>query len=322
MKKTKLLIVFLALSGLFFSSCEKEEINLSIPENVYASSIHSLKIIISWDAVSDAGGYNIYRADYDYYTYDPEDLVYSKIGSTTGTTYEDLDVISGTSYYYKIEAYKGDSKGNMSEPILGYTTTLSAEEAFDALADYTDGTRYDASSASEVPSIIIEIINNHAVSNTDLIFLIDNTGSMYDDIYEVQEAISSIMSELPSGTRVGAAVYNDLNEDPTGWYDWTDLTTNYSVTSTFINNISVYGGGDYPESVYDGIYLTADNMSWASSSKRIMIVIGDAPPLEGSLTNYTLAEVVEKCKSIGLTVNLYPILISSGYKKSEQDYQQ
>lgn len=321
MRKLKFLILFVVLSGLFFSSCEKEEINLAIPENVYASSIYSLKIIISWDAVSDADGYNIYRATYDYYTDDMEDLVYTKIAFATETTYEDLDVISGTSYYYKIEAYKDGSTGDMSEPILGYTTTITVEEAFDALADYTDGTRYDASSASEVPSIIIEIINNHAVSNTDLVFLIDNTGSMYDDIYEVQQAISNILLELPSGTRVGAAVYNDLNEDPTGWYDWTDLTTNYSMTSTFINNIEVYGGGDYPESVYDGIYLTAENMTWASSSKRIMIVIGDAPPLEGSLTSYTLAEVVEKCKSVGLTVNLYPILISS-YKKSDQAYQQ
>jgi len=319
MKKTKFLFVAISLIALFMVSCEKD-VNLSKVENVYTSDDYALKIEIEWDAVSDAEGYNVYRADYDYYYDLVDNLVYTKIGSTESTFYEDFDVVSSSYYYYQIEAYSGDSKGAKSEPILGTTSYLTTSEAFDALADYTDGLRYNASSASEVPTMINQIISNHAVANTDLVFLIDNTGSMYDDIYQVQQAIANIMASLPSGTRVGAAVYNDLNEDPYGWYDYTNLTSTYSVTSDFINAISTYGGGDTPESVYDGIVNAVNDMSWASSSKRIMIVIGDAPPLEGELTNYTLGEVIEECTSMGVTVNLYPILIGS-YKKSGQENQ-
>lgn len=320
MRKNKFLLLF-SLIALAFSSCVKEDITLSIVNNVYTSDEYSLKIVISWDAVSDADGYNIYRADYDYYSYDPTSLYYTLIGTSSTNYFEDLDVLSGTTYYYQIEAYKGSTVGERSYPIMGYTTVITAAEAFDALADFTNGDRYDASSAYEVPTMINQIIANHAVANTDLVFLIDNTASMSDDIYEVQQAIANIMSTLPTGTRVGAAVYNDLNEDPYYWYDYTNLTTDYSITSSFINSISVYGGGDTPESVYDGIYNTVRDMSWASSSKRIMIVIGDAPPLEGSLTNYTLNEVIEECTSMGVTVNLYPILITSYYKNSAENIQ-
>ncbi|MBU8891988.1 MAG: VWA domain-containing protein [Bacteroidales bacterium] len=319
MRTTKILFLFISLFALVFTSCEKD-VNLSIVENVYTSDDYSLKVIISWDAVSDADGYNIYRADYDYSVYEPTELIYTKIGITSATSYEDWDVLSGTTYYYRVEAYSGSSTGALSDPILGITTTLTAAEAFDVLAEYTDGITYNAYSAAEVPTMINQIISNHAVPNTDLVFLIDNTASMVDDIYQVQQAISNIMAALPSGTRVGAAVYNDLNEDPYGWYDWEDLTTIYSIPSEFINTISVYGGGDWPESVYDGIVNTVSDMSWTSGSKRIMIVIGDAPPLEGDLTNYTLNDVIEECTSLGVTINLYPILIA-GYKKSSQDFQ-
>jgi von Willebrand factor type A domain len=319
MKKTKFLFLAISLFALFAVSCDKD-VDLSTVENVFTSDDYALKIEISWDAVSDAEGYNIYRADYDYYYDDVTDLVYTKIGSTGSMFYEDFSVVSNSYYYYQVEAYSGDSKGSKSEPIMGMTTYLTTSEAFDALADYTDGLVYNATYASEVPTMINQIISNHAVTNTDLVFLIDNTGSMDDDISQVQQAIASIMASLPSGTKVGAAVYNDLNEDPTGWYDYTNLTSTYSVTSSFINEISVYGGGDLPESVYDGIVNTVGDMSWTSSSKRIMIVIGDAPPLEGDLTYYTLGEVIDECTSMGVTVNLYPILIGS-YKKSGRENQ-
>lgn len=320
MKKTKFLFLAFSLVALFMVSCDKD-VNLAVVENVYTSDDYALKIELSWDAVSDAEGYNIYRADYDYYYDDITDLVYTKIGSTSSTFYEDFDVVSNSTYSYQVEAYSGDSEGDRSEPILGTTISLTAEEAFDVLADYTDGLVYNATYASEVPVMIAQIISDQAVANTDLVFLIDNTGSMYDDIDQVQLAIASIMSSLPSGTRVGAAFYNDLNEDPTGWYDYTPLDSSpYTATTGFINSLYAYGGGDYPESVYDGIVNAVSDMSWSSSSKRIMIVIGDAPPLEGDLTNYTLGEVIDECTSMGVTVNLYPILIGS-YKKSGQENQ-
>jgi hypothetical protein len=199
-----------------------------------------------------------------------------------------------------------------SEPFyIGYPGPITVEEAFDSLAESTGGLRYDANSASEVPDIIIDVIEENALVGSDIVFLIDNTGSMSDDIAKVKAGLNNIIANLPNNVRIAAATYNDLNVEPSNWYDWTDLTSSYYSVENFINNIDVFSGGDDPESVYDGIYLTVDYMTWSSSSKRIIIVIGDAPPLEGDLTIYNFGQVVAKCKSMSIDVNLYPILIKN-----------
>ena len=185
---------------------------------------------------------------------------------------------------------------------------LALQKALGNLAGLTGGERFDVSSADEVPSAIISIIELNAQEGADIIFLIDNTGSMDDDIAEVKSSLNNILSILPDNAKVGAATYND-NNSTSFWYDWTDLTFNLEIIQTFINGISVFGGGDIPESVYDAVYETVDKMTWRPDAQKLILVVGDAPPHEGSLSTHSLDDVVDKCGSVGIQVNLYPILI-------------
>ncbi len=280
------------------------------PENLQASTEFALKITLSWNSLDGVDGYNIYRANNNLTGGDPNTLNYVLIGSTSQNTFEDLSVNSNKYYFYRASSYRGSSESDFSSPKEGNTILLSANEAFEFLAEQTQGQKYDAFNASQVPNIIIDVIEEQTTSNTDIVFLIDNTGSMDDDINEIKNAINNIVSTLKPGNRLAMAVYNDANEDPSGWYEWFDLTSDFSQALIFLNSISVYGGGDIPESVYDGIYLTVDNLSWESSSKRMIIVIGDAPPLEGSLTTFDLVDCINICNDNSVVTNLYPILIS------------
>ena len=300
-----------------FVSCEFDKPIPSIPTGVTASSDFGLKVVLTWTASDDAENYDIYRADCATDDCDESGLTYAKIDTTEELTFEDLTVVSGSTYYYKIKATNTDNESEFSAFIKGKTISITADEAFTALGVYTGGARYDARYATEVPTIITNIIDEIAIANTDLVFLIDNTGSMGDDITEVKNSITSIISHLPSGTRLSIAVYNDANEDPSGWYDYFDLTTDYTAAQDYLNNISVYGGGDWPESVFDGIYNTVDSLSWSSGAKRMMLVIGDAPPLDGAYSTHTLTQVIDKCASMSVDVNLYPLLIG-GSKSSKQ----
>lgn len=303
-------LLLLLFVGLAVVSCKKDDeasLSLDMPTSVDASSNFALKVELAWGAVTNAEGYNIYRADESFE--DPEGLDYTLVGTSDTNSYDDLSVESSSAYYYRIEAFSGDTTSDLSAPVAATTITITADEAFDVLAEYTGGRRYDAMSATEVPDIIIDVITEQAVEGTDLVFLIDNTFSMSNDIDEVKAALTDIISNLPANNRLAMAVYNDANEDPDGWYDWFDLTEDYSQAQTFLDEISVYGGGDFPESVYDGLYNTVDFLSWGSDTKRMILVIGDAPPLEGSLTNHTLSEVVDICNDMDVVANLYPILI-------------
>jgi len=307
MKKFKLLFITLLGLVVLYSSCKKDDPLPSTPINITVEDGFSLKVLLSWDESSDADGYYIYRSFYD------DEEYYEKIGETESTSFDDLSVDPNSSYYYKIIAYNDTGESDFSSSASATTSNVTADEAFSVLADYTGGKRYDAYSASELPNIIIEIINYYKKqgrSNEDFVFLIDNTGSMDDDIAEIKAALSNIIDNLPIGSNLAMAVYNDANEDPEGWFKWYDLSTDFSEAHVFLDEIQVYGGGDYPESVYDGVYLIVNKLNWKSTSKRMIIVIGDAPPLQGELTQYSLTDVIGICTSTSVDVNLYPILIN------------
>ncbi|UXX80533.1 VWA domain-containing protein [Reichenbachiella carrageenanivorans] len=325
----------IVLIALVLISCDEEGAEpepLGAPDDLEASDEFALRVELEWDKVDNAEEYIIYRATYeDFWEYlddeniedldefnddledekldmdDLEDAGFEKIDDTDDHEYIDTDVESSSIYYYFVTA-ENDDEGPASEIVEGVTSTITTEEAFDFLAEETEGESYNASSASEVSSTIEVILDDHAKSGADLVFLIDNTGSMSDDIANIRDNIFDLLEALPSGVKVGVAEYGDLNVDPSEWFDYIDLTSDYDDIETYLNNLSTTGGGDIPESVYDGIWQAVDVMSWSSSTK-MMIVIGDAPPLEGYLTEKTLKDVIEKCTEEGVTTNLYPILV-------------
>jgi len=143
-----------------------------------------------------------------------------------------------------------------------------------------------------------------------VVFLIDKTGSMEDDIDSVKENLTAILEVLPTGTRVALATYGDKNSDGDEWYSTTELTTNYDDIRSEIEGIETTGGGDWEESVYDGLYETMDRLVWQSTGKRMILLIGDAGPLtDDDKTDHSLDDVVDKSKEETPNINIYTIVI-------------
>lgn len=193
-----------------------------------------------------------------------------------------------------------------------------ARSSFSAYARETGGALGAARSAAEVPDYvlgaIVKAVEDHGPS-FDLVFIIDRTSSMGDDIYEVQQALDIIIDkieEVGDGTqRVGVFVYGDQCADPSPVYEYLDLTADLDVVRSTINAITVFGGGDILESVNEAIVLAMENFSWERPS-RYAILIGDAGPHvpgDGCYTTST-EEAVAAAKATGVLVNFYPILVS------------
>ena len=191
-------------------------------------------------------------------------------------------------------------------------TTLTIDEIYEALGDLTGGESTEVSNAGQIPNAIMDIISGNAKANSDIVFLIDETGSMSDDISTVKSALDDIIDEIPSSARIGAATYTD-NNYYSDWYLWNDLSADHSEAESFIQNITVAfsSGGDQPESVYDAIYETANKMSWNNNSdSHFIIVIGDAnPQIDADRTQHSLQEVIDICRSNNIDANLFPILV-------------
>ncbi|MDR2793433.1 MAG: fibronectin type III domain-containing protein [Treponema sp.] len=90
----------------------------SAPTGVSASASSSSSITVSWNSVSNASGYYIYRAT-------SSSGSYSYVTSTSSTSYTNTGLSSGTTYYYKVSAYNS-SYGEGSQPSYTYATTPSS----------------------------------------------------------------------------------------------------------------------------------------------------------------------------------------------------
>lgn len=67
----------------------------------------SSSVTVSWNSVSSATKYYVYRAT-------SASGSYTSVGTTTSTSYTDTGLSSGTTYYYRVAAYNGSAKSGRS----------------------------------------------------------------------------------------------------------------------------------------------------------------------------------------------------------------
>jgi hypothetical protein len=110
--------------------------------------------------------------------------------------------------------------------------------------------------------------------------------------------------------RLAIALYGDKNSDGDDWYSYKCFNYDYELAYDFINEIKITGGDDYPESVYDGYFEAQKENFWQSKTKRMVVLIGDAPPLEKPLSNYSMKDIIADANSKKIKMNFYPIVVS------------
>lgn len=177
---------------------------------------------------------------------------------------------------------------------------------------FLNGKAQLAKNPDNVLNIILEILQQNTSSGTDVVILLDKTYSMWDDIDEVRHSLDLIIQQLSKHKNVNLSLvtYGDKNYHDAFWYDRVELTKNFDLIRDFMTKVTILGNPDHPESVNDAIVKTVDELQWTPGSKRLMLVVGDAASQEPPLSNYSSNQVIEKCKAMGVSFNLYPVIIS------------
>lgn len=151
----------------------------------------------------------------------------------------------------------------------------------------------------------------------DLIFVIDTTGSMADDIERVRQDAIRIIGEVAAGGadwRIGIVTYRDQPVapfgDPGDYVSKVDLefSSNQDEIINGINRIEVAGGGDIPEAVYSALF-EAIAFPWRENAQKVIILMGDAPPHDPEEPDdYTKQDVLDAAFSASPT-GIFPIVI-------------
>lgn len=144
---------------------------------------------------------------------------------------------------------------------------------------------------SKGPETIIEDIKGlledvQDPENLDIVFAIDATGSMKNDLEKLKTDMRPLLADLfgeNCKTRIGLLFYRDYGDT----FKYMDLpvkvfgfTTNLTTFSKNLNSVRIYGkeGGDIPEAVYEAMYAACDFYSWRTAAEKKIILIGDAEP--------------------------------------------
>ncbi|WP_076464281.1 GDSL-type esterase/lipase family protein [Actinomyces mediterranea] len=122
------------------------------------------------------------------------------------------------------------------------------------------------------------------LADIDIVFVVDATGSMKDDIGEVRANVTGIVSKIESLTdshRFALVTYKDFADQGGDEGDYParvelDFTSDPQALRSALDAVSVDGGGDWPETVYSGVTAALD-LPWRAGVRKIAIVLGDAP---------------------------------------------
>ena len=117
----------------------------------------------------------------------------------------------------------------------------------------------------------------------DVVFVIDTTGSMGDEIAVVKDSIVDMIAEIEGGdpkpdVRFGLLLYRDRGDEYiTKLFE---LTTDTDSIIMAIRDIEATGGGDTPESVNEALHVAISDMNWDKdiNTLKTIFLIGDARP--------------------------------------------
>lgn len=122
--------------------------------------------------------------------------------------------------------------------------------------------------------------------NVDMVFVVDSTGSMSDEIETVRTNLKTLVDQLTTDTsswRVAVVSYRDFPKRTGIDGDFPSkvvqpFTDNVAAIEAGLDSLTAEGGGDFAETVLSGIKTSID-LKWRPAVTKVTIVIGDAPAL-------------------------------------------
>ncbi|MDB3905659.1 VWA domain-containing protein [Crocinitomicaceae bacterium] len=212
---------------------------------------------------------------------------------------------SNTNHYYTTSTNRNRSNNNNTNYQNNSTSTnengqYQILEGYNNIALPTSG-EFVRTLRVNLVKTIVEQIDSHATDSTDIVILIDASGSMGNNIKTMMKESDAILASVPAGSRVGAASFRISSSNQ--WFVLSDLSEDHWNAIDFIGKKRGYHSS---ESHYDAIVKTVNSSTW-KNNKRMIITITDEyiAPVEN--TN-SAEDAIEAAASEN--VELHTILIA------------
>lgn len=182
-----------------------------------------------------------------------------------------------------------EKKESEEEPLLDEGYNPDTADTFTKVAQDSGGkvifSKGTSSLKEDINNCLLQI---DKTKKADLVFAIDTTGSMVEELDEIRKVwLPDFIKKYPSYTdlRVALVLYRDFGDSylyknlPVKIYHF---TSDMKVFYRNIDGIYIKGneGGDIPEAVYEALYAALNYLSWRDDAQKKIILLGDAPAHE------------------------------------------
>jgi hypothetical protein len=228
----------------------------------------------------------------------PSVLVYGYPWSRSGT------VAVGKGTYINIRAF-AKPYADYTGPFLDnpYEISIHTRAVAEAPPSPVPPQAPPPASADDKTSSRIAALIPRTGRSLDLVICLDTTQSMEPYIEEVKKNLSPLVRERTAGFksfRIGVVLYRDY---------WPDeyitrkmpFTSDIAAFDKYIKGVTVFGGMDIPEAVYEAIYAAATEFDWKADARQV-IILGDAPPHPEPKAKIGFAEAAASAELLGLDV--------------------
>ena len=213
-------------------------------------------------------------------------------------------------------------------PVLTDDYNPKAAESFKDIAGFGGGQMvYSKGPETLVDDIMDSLDRIDPKTKVDVVFAIDTTGSMKDDVQKLREEwVPRLIEALRDygDVRLGLLLYRDYGDDykymglPVKFFDFTKKT---DVFTKNLNGFKIYGteGGDIPEAVYEALSASLEFYKWRNDATRKIILIGDAEPHptpRGS-GKYTKERVLREAQSLGILIDAIIVPDDKGARRRD-----
>lgn len=153
----------------------------------------------------------------------------------------------------------------------------------------------------------------------DLMFVVDATGSMSDEINYLKSELEDIINRSKSSKeqeiiRTGLCFYRDHGDEYL--VRNFDFKTDIKAVLKDLNNQYANGGGDFEEAVDEALAQTINNQSWSSNATaRLLFLILDAPPHQDQQHVQLMQQNIKMAADKGIKV--IPVVASGIDKNTE-----
>jgi len=159
----------------------------------------------------------------------------------------------------------------------------------------------------------------------DVLFLLDATGSMGDEIDRLKTTIDSVASRVAAldpapDVRFAMTLYRDeLDAFVTATYDFTGDIGEFKAA---LREVVADGGGDYPEALEEGLAEALAEPSWrpAAEAVQLVFVVADAPPQVGRQLEVTYPDAIRTAIERG--IKIFPVASSESDDQAEAVFRQ